>query len=112
MSIPIEIQYLIYDYAYGTPEQRKYQVVIQLRELSYQFTNRSYINNLLTILCQQNSCEFNRTYWNGLWHEYLYRHFLTPSSARRLRYSNIDVGSISRIFINFDRYGYLGTLTL
>ena len=124
LFIPIELWYHIYEYAYGTPKQIKYKVLTQLRQLSYQFTNRSYINNMISLLCQSKSFDKpnytgvgrvfkggadERKHWNDLWYIYLYKHFLTPSSAKRLKNSNIDVCSISRIFINFDRHGYLST---
>jgi len=105
MFIPIEIRYHIYDYAYGTPTQGYNKVVLQLRQLRDQFTNRSYINNMIAAFYPE--LAIIRQNWNNLWYTYLYKHFFAPVPAKRLRDSNINVGTIHRIFINFERYGYL-----
>lgn len=105
MYIPIELRYHIYDYIYGTPKQMYDKVLIQLRQLSSQFTNRSYMNNMIAAFYPE--LAIIRKQWNNLWYIYLYTHFFVPISAKQLRDSNIKVGTISRIFINFERHGYL-----
>ena len=108
MILPLEIRYIILEFAYGTPKQQYRKAMSQLRELSCQFTENSYINNIFFFMADQ--VKDDRKHWNSIWYTYLYKIFFTKMSAQRLKNSNIPIRHIHRLFVNFSKSNGFGLM--
>jgi len=106
MFLPIEIQYIILDYAFGTPKQHYRKSMLQLRELTCQFVENSYIDNVFSVMRHRTRNDI--THWNNIWYVCLYKLFFTKVVAERLRDHPVPVPHIHRIFVNFSKSNTLG----
>ena len=108
MILPLELRYIILEFAFGTPKQQYRKTMSQLRELSCQFTENSYIDNIFNIMGHQ--VRYDRRHWNSIWYTCLYKLFFTNITARRLRDSNVTIHHIHRLFVNFSKSNSFGLM--
>ena len=106
MYLPVDIQYIILDFAFGTPKQQYRKSMLQLRELNCQFVKNSYIDNVIDVM--KHRARYDQIHWNHIWYICLYKLFFTNIAARRLRDHNIPIYHINKIFINFSKASSLG----